>query len=67
MNEPRGADPFVERKWRTAVASKMLATDPKKFSTRRSISGVFAPACTGGSAGRFSWPGMVTASLSQQL
>src|SRR5579872_2278414 len=41
----------------------MAATEEKKFSTRREISGVSAPAITGGSAGRFSEAGIVTASL----
>ena len=34
-------------------ASPLLATEWKKFSTRRSISGVFALAITGGNAGSF--------------
>ena len=39
---------------RPTQASKMLATEWKKFSTRSLISGVNAPAITGGNAGRFS-------------
>ena len=47
---------------RLTQASKMLATEWKKFSTRRSISGVFAQAITGGNASEFSDPGTDTTS-----